>query len=90
MNFTVIWVPAAEQELAAIWLNSSSRSVLTQAAHRIDQRLAVAPLTEGEARPGGRRILFEPPLGALYRVDEPNAMVHVLHVWQFRLRGQQP
>jgi hypothetical protein len=36
MNYAVRWLPAAEQELAALWLNSARRSSVTQAAHRLD------------------------------------------------------
>lgn len=39
MNYTVVWVPDAEQELAAVWLASSDRPRVTQSAHAIDQAL---------------------------------------------------
>ena len=41
MNYDVFWIPAAEQELAAIWLASDDRNAVTLAAHRLEERLDV-------------------------------------------------
>jgi hypothetical protein len=90
MKYTVLWVAGAEQELAALWLDADQRAAITRASHLIDQRLMTDPQNEGESRPGGRRILFEPPLGATYVILSQEAVVRVLHVWRFRKRGQQP
>ena len=84
MNYSVIWLPNAEQELADLWLNSSDRGAITRAAAVIDQLLERAPETEGESRPNGRRILFASPLAVIYRIDPDQHQVSVLHVWQFR------
>jgi hypothetical protein len=84
MNYTVIWLPGAEQELAALWLDASNRDAITTAAARIDQLLEREPETEGESRPDGRRILFAAPLGVIYRVYPDQRRVTVQHVWQFR------
>jgi hypothetical protein len=43
MSYTVRYLPEAEQELAALWMNSSKRAAVTQAAHRIDRQLQQAP-----------------------------------------------
>jgi hypothetical protein len=83
MRFTVLWVPGAEQRLAELWLSSSERDAVTAASHIIDQNLQLDPLSQGESRPGGRRILFEAPLGVIYRVEEQDSIVRVLHVWLF-------
>lgn len=89
MKYTVLWVPGAEQELATLWLDADHRSAITRASHLIDQRLLTDPQNQGESRPGGHRILCEPPLGATYVISPQEAVVRVLHVWQFRKRGQQ-
>jgi plasmid stabilization system protein ParE len=81
MNFSVVWTRRAENELAAIWLTASDRNAVTQAAHRLDQRLANDPLNEGESRHANYRIAFENPLGILFEVDEDINTVWVLQVW---------
>jgi hypothetical protein len=63
MNYTVIWLPSAEKDLAALWLSATDRPEVTRAANEIDQRLGADAPNEGESRRGGRRILFVPPLG---------------------------
>jgi hypothetical protein len=84
MKYTVVWVPTAEQELAALWMDAANRAAVTRASHAIDRLLGRDPLGEGESRPGGSRVLLVPPLGALYEVSPENCMVRVLHVWSFR------
>jgi hypothetical protein len=84
MNYTVIWLPDAEQELAALWRNAPNRDAITVAAALIDQLLEREPETAGESRPDGRRILFASPLGVIYRVRPDQREVNVHHVWQFR------
>lgn len=84
MNYSVIWLPDAEEELAALWLNSSDRGVVTRAAAALDQLLARDPANEGESRPNERRIVFAAPLAAIYRIHADARQVDVLHVWQFR------
>lgn len=84
MNYTVIWLPDAERELAALWLNAPNRVIVTKAAAVIDQMLERDPENEGESRSNGRRILFASPLAVIYRVHRNERQVDVLHVWQFR------
>lgn len=88
MKYTVIWLPNAEQELAALWLNAPDRGAVTKAAAVMDQLLEKEPENEGESRPNGRRILFAAPLAAIYRVHSDKRQVDVLHVWQFRTSRQ--
>jgi plasmid stabilization system protein ParE len=84
MNYSVNWLPNAEQELAALWLNSSDRDAITSASSVIDQLLVRDPDNEGESRPNGRRIVFATPLAAIYRIHPDKRQVDVLHVWKFR------
>jgi hypothetical protein len=88
--FTVRWKRSALNELAALWTaaDSAQRQAITAASHRVDQLLANDPQNQGESRPRGRRILFVPPLGIIFRVDASTQVVFVLHVWRFDLHGQ--
>lgn len=83
--FRVRWKQSALDELTALWMaaDSEGRREITAAAHRIDQLLQGDPEDQGESRPGGRRILFVPPLGLLFRVDAALSVVRVLHVWHY-------
>jgi plasmid stabilization system protein ParE len=90
MKFTVIWTPKAEQALAALWLDATDRQSVTGAANRIDRLLRLDPESQGESRRRGVRILFEPPLGALFEVVLQDGLVRVLHVWRFQQHGQHP
>jgi len=82
-SWNVLWLPDAEQELAAAWLQAANRLAVTQAALAIDQALALDPENLGESRPAGRRIAFVPPLGLRFRVLRDQSLVEVLHVWRF-------
>lgn len=84
MNYAVEWVPAAEQELADLWLGAASRAEVTRAAHAIDQELAVNAHEKGESRAGDDRVLLVAPLGVLFEADPAQQRVFVWHVWAFR------
>jgi plasmid stabilization system protein ParE len=84
MKYKVDWLPAAEQELADVWLQAADRDAVSQAAHAIDQVLELDPHHAGESRPEGRRILFAPPLGVIFRIIEDDKLVQVSQVWQFK------
>ncbi|MBI1901825.1 MAG: type II toxin-antitoxin system RelE/ParE family toxin [Planctomycetia bacterium] len=78
MRYTVVWTPAAEQELAAIWLNSTDRNAAASAAGRIDALLAVDPESRGELRFDTVRYLSVPPLGVDFEVIDDDCIVYVL------------
>ena len=83
MKWTVVYLPACEQELAQLWLDPTSRADLTDAANRLDRLLKRDPLA-GESRDQkDERVLFISPLGALYRVKADDCLVEVIHVWKF-------
>jgi hypothetical protein len=70
MNYRVDWAEEAEQQLAAVWTSAVDRTAVTVAAQRIEQRLGLNPLLQGEARDDfDVRILFDDPLGVVFRVD---------------------
>jgi hypothetical protein len=88
--YRVAWRQFALDELARIWLlaDSAQRNAITQAAHRIDQRLEMRPHDEGESRSPGLHFLFELPLGISYEILEDQKRVRVLHVWHIRPRSK--
>ena len=87
MTYTVLWVPAAEGELAELWMDAPRRRDVSDAANAIDERLRTAPAEEGESREHGRRILLVPPLGVTFEVFPGGRLVRVLDVWRFQKRG---
>ncbi len=84
MSFTVIRLPAAEQELAALWIASGRRDAVTAAVDELDRRLATDPSTEGESRDGAVRVTFEPPVAINFQVDAVNRTVFVGRAWEYR------
>lgn len=83
MNFTVIWRPAAEQELTSLWLASRSKYGLRDAANEIDRALRCDPLNVGESRNANRRIAIEGPLVVEFEVREDDRVVLVTAVRTF-------
>ncbi len=83
MNYGVRWSPAAEQELAALWLDSTQRQAVTRAAHVIDQLLQVDAHEQGESREGDTRILIESPLVVLFHVFQAERQTLVVRVWKY-------
>ena len=87
MKWTVGWSPFALNQLAELWLAASDREAITQAVDEIDRQLRLDPLTQGESRTAGRRILFLPPLVVIFEVVEPDRKVSVLAVRRFGARA---
>jgi len=81
MRYTVLWVPSAQQDLAAIWIDAADRSAVASAADTIDTVLREDPYRQGESREGATRILFAPPLAIDFEVLEEDRIVRVLTVW---------
>jgi hypothetical protein len=77
MNYTVLWRPLAEQQLAQLWMSAADRNEVALAANAIDALLRRDPQSRGESRSGSTRILFVPPLTALFVVNEPDRIVYV-------------
>jgi hypothetical protein len=84
MRYTVIWVPAALNELASLWNDAEDRSEVGNASDEIDRQLASTPGLVGESRGGNSRVLFAAPLAIDYDVVEDDCMVTVLAVWRTR------
>jgi len=84
MRFTVVYLPSAERQLAALWLSAADQSAVTRASDTIDRLLTSTPLIVGESRVSNLRILFEEPLAVLYDVREADHLVKVWAVWQWK------
>jgi hypothetical protein len=82
MNYTVIWVPAAENELAAVWNAAADQLAVTQAAHRLDLALTRHPFAIGRPRNSSvNRTAVDLPLGVDYEVIEDDKTVRVVRAW---------
>ena len=82
MRYTVIWKPAAIQELATLWTNASDRERVRISADSFDHDVALQPLELGESSPGGFRVAFADVLGFVFHVDESDRLVSVVRVWR--------
>jgi plasmid stabilization system protein ParE len=81
MNYTVVWTPTAEKDLAAVWLKAEDRQAITSAADTIDRLLGQNPEGSGDVRFDSVRSLVIPPLGVDYEVMAEDRLVYALSVW---------
>ena len=51
MTYTVVWIPKAQDDLTAIWLNAADRATISKAANSLDRELTQNPAAVGESRP---------------------------------------
>ncbi len=74
--------------LTQLWINSDAdlRKAITKACHALEKRLASDPENEGESRPDGRRITFEPPLAVIFQIEADAKTVTILDVRLIRKR----
>jgi hypothetical protein len=81
--FSIYRSQTALAPLKEVWESADPtlQETLVQASRRLDQQLQGQPQEQGESRVGSTRIIFEGPLGALYRVDEERRLVRVLKTW---------
>lgn len=83
MNYTVVWIPEAEAEIARLWSDGVGRSEIAAAVDAMDLLLGRAPYDVGESRDGNRRILLVRPLGVSYVVKDDDRIVQVNKVWRY-------
>jgi len=82
MNYTVIWEPLAENDLAAAWLAAADQLAITTASHRLDVALARRPFAVGLPRNSSvNRTAVDLPLGLDNEIIEDDKIVRVLRVW---------
>ncbi len=80
MRFLVEWLPDAEDDLAAAWMQAPDRQVVTDAQAVIDRLLARDPLTNGAEVAEGLRKFTVAPLVVYYEVDTGRRHVTVTNV----------
>ena len=83
MKYSVAWNPAAEAQLAEIWMAATDKQAVADAANQIESLLRRAPLDVGESRTGNERILAVSPLCVRYDVWPDDLRVKVHSVWRF-------
>ena len=81
MNWTVLYTPKAEQDLAAVWMAAFDPSATTAAANHIDRLLSTDPERTGEVSFDSVRAAVVPPPGVEFEVVDQDRMVWVLSVW---------
>jgi hypothetical protein len=78
--FRVEWEPAAEDELARIWLRASAPPAVTIAQAQADQLLSRDPIKYGRHLSEGLYSIDVPPLVLTYTIDLANRLVEVTWV----------
>ncbi len=81
MNFMVVWMQGAQQDLAAIWMAATDRNAVTRASHQIDLGLATSPNAVGVPVFDTVREYTCLPLGIEFEVIDADMRVFVLTVW---------
>jgi hypothetical protein len=81
VRYSVACTPAADGQLAALWITARDRASVTAAALEIEKALSVEPLAAGESREGNQRILFIGPLGVRYLVEPEDLRVVSIQFW---------
>jgi hypothetical protein len=81
--YRVRWTRKASNQLATIWTNATDQNAVTLASHRIDRALASDPENQSEDRPKNRRVMFEPPLVTVYRINKSTNTVVVINVGRY-------
>ena len=79
-RFRVEWEPAAENELARVWLRSSDPSAVTAASARADQLLSNDPIHHGRYLSEDLYAVDVPPLVLTFTVDLGQRLVVVTWV----------
>jgi hypothetical protein len=79
-QFGVEWDPAAEDELARLWLQSSDPAAITAAQAQADRLLSQDPIKYGRHLSEGLYCIEVPPLVLTYTIDQANRLVEVTWV----------
>ena len=80
MKYTVVWKPAAEAELAKLWMSARNRSEFTAAADSVENLLKYDPHAQGESRSAGTRLLILDLIAIRFTIIEDDRLVEVLSV----------
>jgi mRNA-degrading endonuclease RelE of RelBE toxin-antitoxin system len=80
MKYTVVWKPAAEAELARLWMSARDRSEFAAAANSVENLLKHDPHAQGESRSAGTRLLILPLVAIRFTISDTDRLVTVLSV----------
>jgi hypothetical protein len=86
MSFTVTWLDEAVEEYFHLWSDPRLREAILPAGQRIEATLELSPNEVGESRPDNVRIIFEPPLAAIYEVFLYERKVNIIRIWYYSKR----
>ncbi len=81
MNYMVIWMPVALQQLTTIWLASTNRTTVSIASHAIEVAIAASPHAVGTLHFDTVYEYTHLPLTVEYEVIDADRRVFVLTVW---------
>jgi hypothetical protein len=83
MTYTVIWVPSAQRELAALCVQYFHHGLgaISAAVTVIDNQLKQDPHTKGVPLYDVVRTFGAPPLNVDFEVDDADMKVYILTVW---------
>ncbi len=79
MRYTVVYDPAAENELIHIWMYAADPNAVELASNVIDRQLMRSPDRSGYSLGSHRRLVVY-PLAVKYTVSPPDRMVRVFKV----------
>ena len=85
MTYRVAWTELADEELAAVWLQSSDRNAVTKMANLLEWLLTNFPFNVGESRESTlSRIVYSSPLGMYFEIIPDDLKVLIHSVWLIR------
>jgi hypothetical protein len=79
MRYTVVYDPAAENELINIWMHAPDPNAVEDASNDIDRQLNRSPERSGHPFGPNRRLTVY-PLAVEFTVSPPDRMVRVIRV----------
>ncbi len=79
MRYTVVYDPAAENELISAWMYAPDPNAVERASNAIDRQLMRAPDRSGYSLGTYRRLVVY-PLAVEYTVSQPGCMARVFRV----------
>jgi hypothetical protein len=80
MNFTVVWLHSAKEQLADLHLKAWQRGIaspVTRTVHRMELQLARDPASAGESRGDGSRLYIRQRVAIVFEVHEDESTVVV-------------
>lgn len=83
--FTLIWLDVTLDELADVYVavTPEQRARIAAGIEALNTRLRDDPLSVGESRSGGRRLVFTPLLAVTFQVSVSDRTVRVTSVKQY-------